>query len=387
MYSLLCLFGLALFGQEEQEDPFAGLFDEVVSDTPVEEAEDPLEVPLYTELITQDPIRVEGRVSFEGGAGVGLTQWTGGELDAQGGFLMSAGASVDARPFDYLRFFGSLSTELDQSSLRFTNPAIDELFLDYTLQEWAFFRVGKQSLTWGIGLHPGLPKPGNLVGRVQDGASVRLFVPAGTNGITGLVYSTEDFLGPGPLYSDLAYAGSFETNVGPISTGFFAHYLWDDLLSGMVTAKIPLGPLDLGLQFRSDWESSQVALAHFAEPRFRVLSQVVYYQPQVPVNVLAEYIFDTQTSDNPGHMVGLGLTFPTLRILGLRPGLSWTHEFGDHSGQVILGFEGPLVPSISGTLALPAIYGDQGTYFRNQSTDLGNMVVGLGLKLTLNMTF
>lgn len=358
----------------------------------------PLDLDRFTTSTTP---RIRGSVKLEGGAGVGLTQWPGTPetqgfepLDYFGytfGYTLNSGVTIDVRPTGRTRFFTSIGASLNPSTLDIDGPSISELFVDYTLNDAIFLRVGKQSLTWGQGRLIG--NPGNLVNRVKDGASVRAFFPLGTNGLTTLVYGTEDF---GPVSPrTLAYAAQFDTTIGGFVTGLSAHYRYSEDLQAVWYGRTTIGSVDSAIETRVDWDiegaitdgASGSGSGFDQVPRVRALTSFFWEGGSPRWIILGEYLFDSSVPDFRGHTAGLGIAITGLPWGGWRPGVSWRHTIADHSGQVLLGLEGPLAPSLRGAFAVPVVYGPAGSTFRTSDTELGSMVTGVAFRVTLSMQF
>ncbi len=155
------------------------------------------------DALTTSPTTVRGRFTGRGGIGLGFVEWPGSAAagDASPADLRrysifydsSASVTVDSRPTPYLRFHTSLSTSLNEDTLTYAAPEVDELFVDYTFAETLFFRAGRYAMTWGRGRL--FDNPANLVERVDDGAAVRATVPLWrASSFTGVIYSNEEWM-------------------------------------------------------------------------------------------------------------------------------------------------------------------------------------------------
>jgi len=397
---LFVLFSLPLaisqnpLPEESAEDPFD--LDSLFSDPDqgILESENPddsqnVDEALDVASLTTDPIpRVSGSASLSGGLGIGLTAWPGtaetatftprDHWDYIIGYTMGTSVALDVRPTGYTRFYTSLSASLNEDTLVLTGPTLGEMFFDYTWKDTVFFRLGKQSLTWGQGRLVG--NPANLVSRVADGAAVRAFFPLGSNGVTTVLYGSQAMGGITP--DTLGYAGIFDTTLGPLVTGLSAHYRKTEDLQTAVYAKVRLGSGDLTLESRMDWNLLQAEA-----PDTQVLAGFFWEGGTLGWSVLGEYLLDLRDTSNIHQTVGLGVGVRRLPWGGWKPGLSWKHAIHDGSGQVLLGIDGPFAPSLGATIAIPILYGPPGSTFRVEETDLGTMVFGLGIKITLDVQF
>ena len=64
-------------------------------------------------------------------------------------------------------------------------------------------------------------------------------------------------------------------------------------------------------------------------------------------------------------MVGLAMRAPRFGGGGWRPGLSWRHAVEDSSGELVVGMNGTIAPSLRLEIGVPVIYGAPGTFYRD----------------------
>jgi hypothetical protein len=181
---LFLLFPPAIFSQDDSQVSIDDLFaveEEEVTEDDAEEAPEKAHEEAKPEIVdvaalTTSPTKVSVKVSAGLGMGMGLIEWPGSPaaedrsiselMRPSGLYSTTASVRVDSRPASYLRFFAEAGTSLSSASLVFTAPYMKEVFIDYTFSNTLFFRVGRQSLTWGQGRLLG--NPANLVSRVPS---------------------------------------------------------------------------------------------------------------------------------------------------------------------------------------------------------------------------
>jgi hypothetical protein len=250
--------------------------------------------------------------------------------------------------------------------MRFTGPDIDEVFVDYTLAGRYFFRLGDQNLTWGQARLLG--NPANLVDRVSDGISFRGTGPLGPGSLTGVVYSISQWIGDeeGQYRKGspraFAYAGLYEATVGPITFEVSTHYKKAELTGSAASLTFGLGPVDVTAEGRGDWDNEDVG-AGIQE--FGTLGQLFWESENGAWSLLGEYEFDSKVPKDEGHYVGVAAQAPEL-VGDWRPRIRWRHAFQDDSGEVIPAFGGTVAPKLKATFTTPVIYGEPGTFYREE---------------------
>ncbi len=393
---LLLLSTPSLAAFDDLDDLFSDPESGIVEDEIIEEAEDePPPQVVDVAALTTSPVRFSGSVDTGAGLALGLAEWPGsrGAGDASARELLTYGAGYDmaatfritARPQPYLRFTSSLTTELQAQTATFTPLRIGDLFVDYTLQDRIFFRVGKFGQTWGQARI--LENIGNIAGDTENGAALRATVPVGRGTATALVYSR----GRTAVYSEsdprsFTYAGQFETTRGRVSSGVAARVRAQDVVRATAHVTLGLGHLDL--------TQEALVLVDRADPlnldatTVKALSQFVWEGGNPVWRVIGEYLFDTAVPDWQGHRVALGVRMPQFLPNRWRPNVQWRHAFVDNSGQIETALTGTLAPSMDGSIGIPVIYGPPGSVYRGIDTTLpSNGVVSVGFGAWLKFSF
>lgn len=393
---------------EEGSDGAVGEADgsgEEGSDGAADDADGPDE-GVDLDALTTAPTEVSLSVSGSAGAALGFEEWPESEaaegreprelLRGTGVYDMAARLSVDARPEPYLRFYGALRTELNEEAMSFTGPAVDELFVDYTLKETVFFRAGKQKLTWGQGRL--LSNPANVVSRLSDGIGLRgtspVPRPVGGGSVTGVLYSlpawVEEYRPGHP--AAFAYAGLYENRLGPVSFELSSHYKEDEPVGSAGSFSFGLGPVDFSFEVLGRWDSADPG-SGFSD--YGSLAQLLWESPGRNWSLLGEYEFDSAVADYQGHFAAVGLQGPGFGG-GWRPRLRWKHAFQDNSGELVPTISGTVAPRLTASLGLPIVYGEPGSYYREAQNDPADEdeqaipvddVVALLLGVQLDFTF
>jgi len=392
--------------ENSESDASAGSLDELFDDAEDSEAEneesassqgtDESAQAVNLDALTTSPLKFSGSASAGLGMGLGIREWpnqsvegkTFWELFRPSGFYTSSALfKIDARPLPYARFYSSLEIGMDEDSMVFSDPSVKELFIDYTLADTVFFRVGKQSLTWGQGRLLG--NPANLMSRVSGGISVRASGPAGPGTLNGVIYIKNWADNP---YSEInpksfAYAGLWEATSGPAAYSFSTHFkLHDDIddddteediaLSSSVSFN--LGSVDFSADVTGHWDIDAVSaklsdqdFSVWQPDEWSVMGQLFWENTDRSVSLLGEYQYDTTKSDAQHHAAA-AVKLPKLFGSGWRPALSWKHSFKDISGEIIGGLSGTVAPKLSMSIGIPVLYGKLGTYYREAAYESGS---------------
>jgi hypothetical protein len=252
------------------------------------------------------------------------------------------------------------STEVDTTQ----TLSVDELFLDYTLYDSAFFRIGKFAQTWGYG-H--LFNPGNLVSSTSAGVNFKAFAAAGPFALTGLVIANPDFFEDTshPRADEFGYAGNLGVTEG-IFTGNLSVYK-----QRAAGTKVDAGVRTslLGLDLYSEALGYQ---NHITNKWWPGLLAGAYYQLNTswPWKLLGEYWVDGSTYGTFNRSIGLGATSdPVIKGLDLRISAKWYHSIDDRSGQLVTAVDIVPFPKLDIALAVPWTYGPKNGIYVVGNTD------------------
>lgn len=378
------------------------------------------------EALTTSATTVSGTVSADAGVSVGYNEWPWSDaaegrdlkdlLEVTAGYDMSASVSVDSRPAPYLRFFTRVKTSLNTTSLAFSNPAVEELFVDYTAADRVFFRVGAFGMAWGRARL--FESPANLVSRVSDGAAVRASVPLGAGSVTTVIYSLPGWIATYGEGDPRAFAGAaqFEQSFGAFSTEVAGHYQRDEGPRGSLVLTMGIRELTLAGEARYELDPDHPGLPGEDANAVTAIGNFFWENSARSWTFWGEYSYDRSRRDaeigdddvrrDGEHLVGLAMKAPSLGGGDWRPQLTWRHALGDDSGQLILGTSGTIAPRLTLSMGVPVFYGVPGTYYRgvaetrviedddtltNEESDVlrvsGENVVSVGFGLSISFSF
>ncbi len=211
------------------------------------------EINLTETLLTNpDGVKIGGSFTFSMGPGY---TWNT-DSDATSWKLstdMHSQLYFDARPDSSIRIFGKAlitypftvvgddtSTPLVDESRTFSDIVhITELFSDFSLDDTVFFRVGKQTLNWGVGY---FFSPANLLNlskidpqdpdaELEGPLSIKANMPVGVDNLYGYIILPEDATEP----QDLAFAAKYEKVIAASEVGLGGYYRYGQSPKAMVT--------------------------------------------------------------------------------------------------------------------------------------------------------
>jgi hypothetical protein len=286
-------------------------------------------------------------------------------------------------------------TLTDAGDLSFTNMTIKELFLDYSLGNFAIIRLGRQSATWGQGR---LFNPGNLVNGIGDGVAAKVSTVIGPFSLTGVAIKNDNlYLGTSPDVKS-AFA------LGSIAEALLLEYSSDWFSSGLsgfyhasVGSKADLyfkssflgadlfldGLVEVGTTYQQSYSGVAGLYRDFGEK-----TKWLKLQAEWLVSGQGDSGSFTKVSDkNLGfndQTLGLAATTELLSFISTKPSVLWLHSLVDASGQLVLGLVNTSLPHINLTLALARIYGDPGSRYIVSNPDSQLRVWSLTLKASFN---
>lgn len=209
--------------------------------------EEPDDQALEEVFLVQERIDIGGsyRAALEG-----VRAWGSDGAALGSDVLLTAGGTlfVDARPSRDFRAFakvkgdGVWTDDKSDAAVR-----LHELFADFVVGERAFFRVGKQTVTWGVGyffspgdvINIGQIDPENPDAEREGPVAIRLNVPAGRNNWYGYAIVS----GNADDGYRVALAPKAEFVMGRSELGLGLYYRADRAPRAMATLSTSVGPL------------------------------------------------------------------------------------------------------------------------------------------------
>ena len=371
------------------DDLFNGLFDTAEDIEAPDPDADPNTAQPAPDLLSRfedpDTVRLRSTITATGGVGYGWTRWPEPEAPwrhqrATAEFTSGFRFTFDARPDPVLRVFGSLSTEIDPAERKYqwTTVKIDELFFDYTLQDFIFVRAGQHKMKWGQGR---IFTPGNLMDGSEKGLAVRVNMPTVLDGVSLVTLGRKEFFvdeaAQSPRY--LAYAGQANLVAGPVLFTAGARYQDAESLRTLGSVKTVVWATDL-------FTDVVVSYDHRTED---VAVQTVsgFYREWGDWRFYGEHSFDGTSGRDHDHSAGLALA--RRRIFGTRLNFAtlWEHAFVDHSGTVVPGISWSPWRLVTARLGLPVTYGADNSRYVQDNEDPANRRLAAIFQLQLSASF
>jgi hypothetical protein len=259
-----------LFGSESDDD----LFGESSGDSFITQVEE-TDKSLQTILLTQDEggVRVGGSFSFNGTPGF---TWYPSEEEVDATFSGSIDSElfIDARMSEDTRVYSSFGITYPFVSPD-SNPteptySLKELFADITYNDSLFFRIGKQTINWGVGyffspadlLNLSDIDPLNTSGDLEGPIAIKLNAPIGVDNLYAYIISPPTLTDA----SDLAYAVKLEKVINKTEVGFGAYYRYDNPPAAMLTFSSGLGQIAMFGEAVLQYGSNKTFITEYTSP-------------------------------------------------------------------------------------------------------------------------
>ncbi len=244
----------------------------------------------------------------------------------------------DARPNRDFRVYGSARTsypftqttrvladdEVTTATIRVPNISVFELFSDFAWRDYAFFRAGKQTVSWGTGF---FFSPADVLSlapidpedpeRSREGPiSIRVRVPIDIHQFTFYLIAPESLVEtPNPSITDLAIAPRFEFVIGPGEIGI-AGFLQQDLAPrAIMTGSFSWRDLDMFGEAVLRYGSERTFLAESERETFR-RDDGAYFDGTIgaryaknDVSLIGQVLYNGDGYDGPDILGSLGEAF------------------------------------------------------------------------------
>ncbi len=297
----------------------------------------------------------------------------------------------DARPDTRLRIYGKFDLaypyDTDNGFL-----SIKELFSDFSYKDKLFFRVGKQTINWGVGyffspadlLNLSEINPTDAEAQLDGPLSVKMNMPMGVDNLYGYVVIPDD---QSDLdMTDLAYAVKYEKVIGGSEFGFGAYYRKDQPPSAMLTMSSGIGEVaifgEAVVSYGSDrkfWVVGGFVPVENPDDRLYVQGTVgarfswMDDDSDLGVSFAGQYYYNGEGYGGDGVLMplvnmGAGRHYGAANVSvtltdTLSTGLLWYGNLGDMSGMVSPTLSWRPSDNIGVTLAVNHNFGDTGDEF------------------------
>lgn len=374
---IVLVAALPLYAQEAEN--LDDLFSDPVADTVVVETQ----TDHLAQYVTSSAVVISGSFNATGGAIAGWLQWpdlatpsTG--FDGTIGLTTSASLNIDARPDPDFHLYGTMTTSMNPLvGVSWSSFALGELFVDYTWLGNVFFRMGKHGITWGQGrLFEGMT---NIMGDTATGFTLRASLPTLLDGVSAIGLLKNGYFESGTLasYKEICYAVKADQVLLGTLLSLGGRYQVDEGLNAMLSVKRTI----LGVDVLADLvlHDSETARYH------RFLAG--FFKEWTDFKVYGEYYYTGAAAEVADHSAGLACGFNNVLGTPLDLGAQWIHAFIDGSGTVTTGLTWVPWKFITATIAVPVVYGDDGSRYVLANADPVKRRLALAFGLEMVVSF
>ncbi|NCB01086.1 MAG: hypothetical protein EOM67_02835, partial [Spirochaetia bacterium] len=386
-----------LFGSSTEDD----LFGTSSNDSFIVQVQE-TEKSLDTLLLTQDEgVRIGGSFSFKANPGFKWYPSTE-DIDATFSGSLDSKLFIDARMSKDTRFYSSFGVTypVTNNATSKANFSLKELFADITYQDTLFFRVGKQTINWGVGyffspadlLNLSDIDPLNASNDLEGPVAVKMTSSLGIDNLYAYIVL------PPTLKDarDLAYALKYEKVFNKTEVGLGAYYRYDNPPAAMLTFSSSVKKVSLFgeavLQYGSNktFITGSTTVADYKDTFFflgTIGGSYTYSakESDFSLSLLGQYFFNGEGYSNTDiydHIEGLlntgKISVPDLFNPGMHyaaSNISFTFTKNIGASLLVIGnmtdFSGVIQPSISYSgiknlkisLSSSIAYGKEGTEY------------------------
>ncbi len=344
------LAAVGVFAQEAPAtDTVDALFDTASSDTVVTDSG----IDYRTLYDKEEKIKTSGYFRAIGGAAIGYVRWPtledpGNGFGASIGAYAEAVAAMDIRPSSAAHIRGEFSTSFTPATAQFSwdNFAIDELYLDYTIRDAVFVRVGQFLSSWGQGR---LFTPGDLLANSADGFSLRLSAPTVLNGVSAYAFGS----GTVESYGDLSYAAKADAIILDTLLSAGILYRYADGYKGLLSIK------------RVVWKTDLLAdmVGFYQDDIFSCEGVGGFFREWNDLRLYGEYHIKADEHRVLDQQFGLAVGQKNIAGTPIDIGLRWLHSIADGSGTLLAALSWSPWKYVTATIGVPYMYGAAGSYY------------------------
>jgi hypothetical protein len=360
-------------------------------------------VNVLSDLVRRIGFSLEAYYFFFGGIAPGFKEapWYGGgrqDFSHGAGAGMNTGLVLDFQISKHLRVRNDFRVSLPPFDFQ-----LNELFFDYNLQDYAFFRAGRYSFIWGIS--PNYPYT-NLLARVPAGSDggdsyfVRGNIPLGIGGLEFLAMTRTGFLAnvSSPSPDEIGYGGRFNLAFTWADMDFGFFYFKKMPLRNYVSVKSTVFDTEV-------YAEALLSMRHdpWSEPKFSASVGFMrsFFDTKLYLN--GEFYYNGESNVwwyNPETDIREAETVPFIKGYNCAfnvvysPGFNGLHLFtrclyavNEKSVQLVPGLYFDPFPHIRVSMAVPMALGSRnGTYYTSNA-DKYNRPVSLVLLVSLSGSY
>ncbi len=283
---------------------------------------------------------------------------------------LSSKLFFDARPDSDIRIYGEAVISYPFETVDETRTfddiiSIEELFSDFTIGDSIFFRVGKQTINWGVGyffspadlLNLSEIDPSDPEADLEGPLSIKMNVPVGIDNLYGYVI----FPDGADDITDLAVAGKYETVLGAAEIGLGAYYREGQAPAAMMTISSGIGDISVFgegvVRYGSDSDPDDDTL--FFSATGGAMFSWSDAESDLGFSFAGQYYFNGEGLENNTMHYGAANLSVSLTSK-LSTGLFWYGNMSDLSGILKPSLTWQPADHVSTSLGLNYLYGDMG---------------------------
>lgn len=360
------------------------------------------------------PLTVVGSLSTMAGGVIGFSdrpEATSGNgpyrLKVSPGMSFVPVMTFSARPDETVRFQGTTSFPFQSTST--FEPVINEVFIDYTLQDEIYVRIGKHLVSWGVTRIFDVPN-GDLMTNTSSSSNylnMKVTVPIATGGLTAITLAPSTVFDPPVSWKELIYGLQADVPILKsdliLSASCFGNNTREDAYHEPLNATAVFKTALLGADLFAEgvWASRlDTSSRSPVSPTFNGFVSGFYKSwRERTLTIYGEYYVDTTDESLKNQYISVVGKADKAFGSPLSLALQWTHAFRDGSGIITPGFSTGLLPHIKMQAGLPCRYGRPDSYYlNNPSPEVQTAIVpttelkwyqryGLLLRFTMDMSF
>lgn len=391
-FLILLFISVSLFSQDSEtseSDEMMNLDDLFTSPAEDIVVED-VQMDNRSQFEESEKIKFSGDFNAVAGVGAG---WTNLSFfnDVTDGFDPSVGlaadftVNLDIRPIPELKLYASVFTEFDPYALLddddddsdgntttdslWTTPDFESLYCDYIFADSLYTRFGIFTTAWGQGR---FYTPGDLMSDSSNSTMNFRFTLPNLSGLSLVLLSNDS-----TSYEDFTYGGKTDFVFGETMVSPGVTYNSNDGLHTLLSFKQVLFKTDFLIDFTTNIKSEHLESLYIVTGFYHKWSDITLY---------GEYQFSWFDSEYD-HEVSLAAKWRKPFGVSFDAGVQFMQNFTDGSGTVTLGITQKIFPLVEMKVALPIVYGEEGSSAVENNEDSSGRRVYLAAGLYLSTSF
>jgi hypothetical protein len=412
MVFCLAAFSVALFAQDAPVDlldrDFDSLFDDLFSEEYFDDDEsDEVKAPVRPVNVRSQGFSIDFSYNAYAGYAPGLNEgpwyWNNDEYPVEYahklGVQLSAHVGLDVQVSENLR----ARTTIDYVVPPGNGFSMGDFFLDYSVANMFFFRLGKFTQNWGISRNF---NSANLLSRIPDGKggdpyTVKVDIPIGVGGVQLLALTRPGFMaGSTPSFSEIGYGGKYNLAFVWADSDMGVFYHKEMPLRGFAAVKTTIGDTELYLEGmgavnHESWDGFTISgnfgvAQNFFDDALTLNGEVFWNGEENAFWFSAATDLEAARSSPfiPNLNAALNVLFKPEWFWGFRFFVKGLWAWENNTTQIIPGFDFKPLPNLTVSLGFPFALGSRdGTYYYNHDANTDDWPASIVLLITLSGSY